>query len=262
MRANGAAGAGPRRLTGFVEVFSGSGRLAQAVSNLGVPAAALDIEKGFDILKPENEKWLLAAIRRRQIRCLWFGLPCTSWSRARHCDGRGPGPLRDDGDGIMGLSGLGEKDAAKVLDGNRLLWVTIRLCKAAAAAGIPWIIENPRTSRVWLAPAMKKLMRVRFSSSLAPPSFVHLDFCQFGEAWKKGTSLLTLGCNLEALGRRCCMRNKLCSRTNKRHIVLQGCDSSGQWLTRRAQPYPLQLCAEAASLIAGLCSTQSGKGGA
>eukprot|EP00959_Pyramimonas_sp_CCMP1952_P455184 9471164-Pyramimonas_sp.AAC.1 len=97
----------------------------------------------------------------------------------------------------MGLPGFGEKDAKKVKDGNRLMWFTVRCCQAASKAGIPWTIENPRTSRVWKAPAIKKLAQMTlFGAEVLSPAFVHLDFCQYGEAWKKSTTLLSHGLDL------------------------------------------------------------------
>ena len=38
----------------------------------------------------------------RNVKYVWMGTPCHSWSRARRWDGRGPGPLRDDHQFLMG----------------------------------------------------------------------------------------------------------------------------------------------------------------
>eukprot|EP00973_Karenia_brevis_P014677 2002158-Karenia_brevis.AAC.1 len=43
-----------------------------------------------------------------------IGLLCKSWSGARRNDGRGPGPLRDDGEFLMGLPNLSKTDQEKV----------------------------------------------------------------------------------------------------------------------------------------------------
>ena len=49
------------------------------------------------------------------------------------------------------------------------------------------------------------------------------------------------------------MHGGMCSRTLKRHVVLQGVDSDGVVMTLRAQPYPLSLCAALAGLIKRQC---------
>ena len=81
------------------------------------------------------------------------------------------------------------------------------------------------------------------------PEFAHLDFCQYGESWKKGTSFLHYGLDLSPLDKRCHMKQGRCSRTGERHVVLQGTDAAGKFLTLTAQPYPHALCTRFAQLL-------------
>ena len=149
----------------------------------------------------------------------------------------------------MGLPGLSEKDADKVRVGNALTRTTVMLCRLCAEFGVAWALENPRTSRLWLCPALRRLRATRWRGAGLRPEAVHLDFCQCGESWKKGTTFLYHGIDFSGLLRRCRMKGGRCSRTGKKHLVLSGTDSSGQFLTRKAQPYPLELCKEIAAIV-------------
>jgi len=67
---------------------------------------------------------------------------------------------------------------------------------------------------------------------------VTLDFCQYGEPWKKPTAVIGNFWDLSPLHRKCgTIKNKR-SRTQRPHTALAGCDSSGCFWTLRAQPYP------------------------
>ena len=95
-----------------VELFSGSGRLAKKLVKFGFTVGAWDIMHGaaFDLLKRSNVEQLIDRIKANKIAFVHIGLPCQSWSRARRADGRGPPPLRDDGQFLMGLPDLSPKD--------------------------------------------------------------------------------------------------------------------------------------------------------
>ena len=106
--------------------------------------------------------------------------------------------------------------------------------------GVPWAIENPASSRCWLTPVFKKLAK--------HGTFVHLDFCQFHEPWKKPTSILYHGIDFSSVGQRC-TGGKLCSRTGKNHLILKGISPSGEFWTLIAQPYPWILVCKLGQLI-------------
>ena len=54
------------------------------------------------------------------------------------------------------------------------------------------------------------------------PSVITLDFCQFGEDWKKPTSILSNFWNVDPLKLRCTGTFKCCSRTHRPHVPLSG----------------------------------------
>ena len=230
-----------------LEIFSGCARMSQAMSKQGFTCFAYDIEynSGCDLLNFDNRKKLVKWINKHsdQIALIWFGTPCTSWSRARRFDG-GPPPLRDDGVHLMlGCEHLSARDQAKVLEGNALLDVTIELIKLCQALQLPWVMENPYTSRIWLTPQVQKLC--------AYGAILHqVDYCAFGTPWRKSTGLLQYGfTTLQSVLAVCHPTFGRCSFSGHRHLSLTGKDCNNQWMTRRAQPYPLALCERIASAL-------------
>lgn len=228
----------------IVEVFSGCARLSQACAAVGFYALALDIEYGSncDLLRPGVEAFLFNFLSTHDVALVWFGLPCSSWSRARKHDG-GPPPLRDDDALLWGKHGLSQKDQFKVVQGNKLLYVTLRIVAHCLQLLIPWIIENPWTSRVWLTPLMRSL-----EEHVAVKHQV--DYCQYNAPWRKSTALLAYRMPaLNSVLKTCAPTAGRCSLSKRQHIILQGTDSKGTFLTLHAQPYPLSLCQAIASLL-------------
>ena len=165
------------------------------------------------------------------------GLPCNSWSRARDQPG-GPPPLRSD-QHVMGLPDLQRPgDVASVRVGNALMWLGVRFARACRAFGIPWSIENPARSRLWIAPQMSKLSRMR------NVVFSVTHYCMWGASWRKPTGFLTWGLVMESIDSVRCIGAKrgLCVRTGEPHVVLSGKGPDGTFKTLLANPYPKKLC--------------------
>ena len=229
-----------------LEIFSGCARLSRACSRRGFFCIAYDIEYGnnCDLLNSKVFDSLVKFIQKHshEIALVWFGTPCTTWSRARKYDG-GPRPLRDDGIGLMGLSDLSAAEHLKVDEGNKLLLATVRLCELCLSFDISWIIENPFSSRIWLTRQLQFFLQHGAHLSCA-------DFCAYGMPWKKSTGFLVFGWDhFKQLSHVCQPVNGRCQYTGRKHIILTGKDASGLWMTRRAQPYPLRLCAAIAQLL-------------
>lgn len=222
-------------------VFAGSGRLTSTLKELGINAHALDIltDPLDDVLSPKVKFKIFDLVKRGIILFVWIGMPCTTFSVARRHDGVGPPPLRSDAQ-PMGLDFLRPHDKKKLKEGNALLLFTYDLALCCMRYGVPWAIENPASSRCWLTPVFKKLAK--------HGTFVHLDFCQFHEPWKKPTSILYHGIDFSSVGQRC-TGGKLCSRTGKNHLILKGISPSGEFWTLIAQPYPWILVRKLGQLI-------------
>ena len=52
----------------------------------------------------------------------------------------------------------------------------------------------------------------------------------------------------------------ICARTGKRHFVLSGVHSTGQFWTKRAEPYPLRFCNTLAKAYANCFARQAAEG--
>eukprot|EP00959_Pyramimonas_sp_CCMP1952_P172880 3612778-Pyramimonas_sp.AAC.1 len=115
----------------------------------------------------------------------------------------------------MGLRGLSAADQAKVDLGNTLMSFTVSCLHVCRRMRISGTMENPATSRIWLAPAVVSLAR-NPSSQL-----VSTDFCQFGTPWRKRTKFLGVLIDLSVIERQCKRRNNLCSASQRPHQNLQ-----------------------------------------
>ena len=228
-----------------VEVFSGSAHLSRAMAQQGFRVAAWDIDSGIgcDVMLVQNLQRLLKFLCEHRIALVWFGMPCQSWSMARRWDG-GPPPLRDDSSEIWGRTFVSMKDAEKIQSGNQLLsWTFLMVC-ILNFWQLPWVVENPWTSRAWKTSPFRHLC-----SSMA--TLHQVDYCQYNMPWRKSTGLMTsLFPGLTKILRCCATRNGRCSATHKRHITLSGKDSQGVYWTLRAQPYPKALCRDIAVSLA------------
>ena len=200
-----------------LELFSGSGHLSKKLRKHGLTVESWDILAGpqFDLLKRQNVEDIIDRICKGKIAYVHVGLPCQSWSRARRSDGSGPGPLRDDGQFLMGLPNL-----------------TVRILRACITHDVLWTLENPMTSRVWKTRAAKLLSKHAV--------FHRADFCQYNQPWRKATYFLAHP-RLTLSLQQCRGTKGLCSRTLQPHIVLQGVDANGTFLTKVAEPYPYSL---------------------
>lgn len=227
-----------------LEIFSGSAHLSKALVQQGFRCAAWGIEynEHCDVLNSVVLRQLLSFLVMRRVVLVWFGMPCQSWSRARRFDG-GPPPLRDDHDFIWGRKQLGHGDMSKIHLGNLLLFWTVFMAQICSSLQIPWVIENPGSSRCWLTPDFGILQQTA--------QLFFVDYCQYRMPWRKNTGLLT--CDFPELGtilRTCKSHLGRCSATHRKHIVLTGKDSNQVWWTHRAHPYPPLLCHEIAATLA------------
>ena len=143
-----------------------------------------------------------------------------------------------------GLNGLSLKDQERVKIGNRLARRVIHILKLCKKHGVPIIIENPLTSRLWILPPLLALI----SSCTSDVTF---DHCQYGGDAKKPTRLIGWNIDLSRLALRCVQRNGLCSKTQKPHVQLSGIGPNKEFRTAGASAYPMPLCTAFASLLAG-----------
>lgn len=134
----------------------------------------------------------------------------------------------------MGLPDLRPGDRQKVLEGNLLLRFSLRILSLALTLGIPWTLENPAQSRMWLTPGMQQLRRKRHVS------FATFEMCMFG----MGSSIVGVWVSLSSFEPFRCIGAKrgCCKRTGQPHDSLFGLLPNGEWKTHLAQSYPPRMC--------------------
>ena len=111
---------------------------------------------------------------------------------------------------------------------------------------VQWSLENPRHSRLFEVPILADLLQQPFVY------VVDLDFCMYGEPYKKPTRIFTTMEEMLELAKRCCHR--------KHHTVLRGSevvkiDGKSQTVpkTQAAGQYPLKLTRRWAQVIKHRC---------
>ena len=225
----------------FIEIFSGSARLARAVNAAGWLAMKWDILDGadYDLLRPVVQRLLKGWLRAGQIRAFHMGFSCASWSRARDCP-NGPPRLRSP-QHVLGLPNLHPWDQVKVEAGNELVRFTVQFCRYAIKLQVPWTIENPSTSYAWDSPAMQRLTSQRRVIS------AKVEFCSFGTPWRKSTAFRGYAVNLRWMDHHRCTGH-LCRYTGRKHMVLSGkVPGETRFRTSVAEPYPQKLCSKLAA---------------
>ena len=223
----------------FIEIFSGCGRLASSIAKTtGWFCLLWDIELGaeYDLRSPAKRRMLAGWVKSGFVKGFHLGTPCESFSRARDVP-PGPPPLRSDLR-PLGLDDLKPHDQAKVMLGNLFMRFSIYLLSLAHRLHLPASMENPQRSRIWLCPPVLALMRRRHVAMFLT------HFCGWGKPFRKATSFMGVWVDFSRIEARQCRggRRGLCLFTGQRHQQLVGQNSSGQWLTKLAQPYPLGLC--------------------
>ena len=223
-----------------LELFAGCAAWSKAMCEFGFTVHAYDVVwgSGGNVLSPKVFQKLLCSIKRKCFCYVHFGMPCDSWSLARKWDG-GPRPLRDNTTFLYGYDDLLPFENQKVETGNNLLKATVALAQTCMRSQTPGSIENPLASRAWLTKEMKLLMSLG-------AVFQHVDYCQYGKAWKKATSFLCWS-SPDFHFQRCSGFQALCSATKGRHILLHGQFANGTFKTHKAQPYPTALVHSIAS---------------
>ena len=232
----------PRRFC--LEIFAGTARITTALRKVGFDAFPIDtcIFPSHNVLLKDVEHTIHHWLRSGKVEMVWLGMPCTTFSRARKHDGIGPGPLRTE-QYIWGLPSLSDSDRYKLRQGNKLFLFTLRIMEICIECNIPFVVENPFSSMAWQVPLMKRFIDRHQCLQC------NLDFCMYGEEWKKPTKLVYKFLNLDVLALRCNSSTNICSRTSLPHVPLKGFSNDGKFMTLVAQPYPWALAAAFASVL-------------
>ena len=147
----------------------------------GYHILAWDILHGevYDLLNAKNRSLLRGWVLSRAILAVHLGTPCNSWPRAGDRPG-GPPPLRSNVE-IWGLPYRRPGDQVSIHIGNVTTRFTASFLFACRHMRVPASIENPATSRLWIAPPILR------SLAASNVSVQVTDFCQWGASWMKAT---------------------------------------------------------------------------
>ena len=127
----------------FWEVFSGSGRLTQAISAEGLcTLPTIDVKKGcaFDLSRRSTQILIKQLILEEKVSFLHLGTPCIVFSNARR--------------NIRNLI----RARARERVGCKLAFFSAELARLCHRRQTQWSIENPASSRLWQFPAIEELM--------------------------------------------------------------------------------------------------------
>ena len=212
----------------FLELFSGSGAIARHLRRQGFGVVALDTRNSVleDLCHPATLQVLRGWISSGVVLGVWLGTPCTSWSIAHTT------PVVRTRKFILGVPGLSGKHKHSVELGNATAKVTAQMISACLASCVPCFLENPQTSKLFLAPCIRVLRQHPQCQEFIS------DYCQYGTPWRKSTKVCTWFSSSCAPQQRCQGRNGFCSRTQVHHIALSGKSPQHVSWTRIAEPYP------------------------
>ena len=129
---------------------------------------------------------ILNGIRTGQVKALWFGTPCTTFSRAREVR-PGPPPLRDL-DHPYGQFSLTLQQHEQVRLGTFYALKTAEAATEAHSRGIPFAIENPGPWEGHIS--MFVLPEFVALASFPGVQAVNLDQCMVGAETTKPTRVL------------------------------------------------------------------------
>ena len=226
----------------MAEFFSGKGALSRQVRALGFTARGWERlrSEDEDLTSPSAQRAIRQDIGRGKLIAAFLAPPCGTFSMANRAVVR----THEDPWGLWPQSG---NNRAKVDGGNACALAAIQLIKDLNKNKIPWILEHPRTSRLFWTPEMKHIM------AQANVTVVHCDQCQFGARWRKSTTFVCGDLNPIAVGtldRRCRSgRSRICTKSHRPHLVLRGTSPYGVPWTSIASTYPPSLCKRLATLL-------------
>ena len=228
----------------LLDLFCGVGHITRQWRQAGWGVVSMDLSRdpAEDLTCRGVLQLIKAWMRSNLIGGVWLAPPCSTWSSARRgVPGSRGGPLRSR-QHIWGLPCVEPAALPMLAVGNATARAALQIISLCVRLRIPVAVENPTTSLLWQVPALLRLSRHHSCHRHVS------DFCQYGTAWRKRTTVLSWYTDGEGLQRRCRSTKGFCDRTGLQHVRLTGSDKGGT-LTRQAQPYPPSWAADGAKMI-------------
>ena len=219
------------------DLFSGSGGASLACRRLGFATAEWDIRHGHqcDLTSRKVLRKLRLDIKSGKVLAAMLAPPCNSFSVARD---RTKVIRTQDLPWGLPAEELTELELEKVKLGNACFKSCFSIIRWLNQYQIPWILENPATSKCWYLPFLQSISRQLHTH------VVTTDFCQYETPWRKRARFVCGNILLDDLHRvtHLCSYGKVCSATGKPHWQLTGKGPHGRNWTEIAQTYPTKLC--------------------
>ena len=138
----------------MADLFSGVGKVSRHVRSMGFTSRQWEILKGpdHDLTSPAVLRKLKLDISSGRVLAAMIATPCTSFSRARDRTRVIRSQTHPWG---CNLAGASERDLQSLELGNATAWATIQIIKQLNKYRVPWIMENPSTSRIWFLPELQ-----------------------------------------------------------------------------------------------------------
>ena len=198
----------------FVEVCCGSAGLSASVSQYGFDCIGVDCRRNrhapkarvleIDLSTPDGCRLLCDVCRQPEVAVVWLGIP--SASRVRDI---GPGltalpPLRSArepwGRTDIDIDAIQTGSAARLAAANAVYCAMLQAISVLDRRGVPWAIENPVNSLVWMLPQVIDLL------STGAKDYLY-DTCMFGDE-RKRTRRVRATLDLERICITCDNRHK------------------------------------------------------
>ena len=209
---------------GVLDLYSGASGVARYISRkYGVWVLTIDYEHGpgQNLLDTDLQARLMSCLEAGCFAAVGAAPDCSSFSRAVT-------PAVRDAANPFGRPGISANMQEKVARGNQHALFIFSVVQFCDRKGIPYWVENPDGSFLWLLPYWVESSLGSCSSSY------RFDQCRFHAPWRKRTRVAT---NTDLTGIR-----ELCQGGHQ-HQILTGRSSAHacSW-TRVAQTYPRSLC--------------------
>ena len=160
-----------------LDAFGGVGGVTAQCLKLGVVGTVHDFvaNPSHDFRSRPFVRSVCRMISRRYFRAGMFHTPCTSFCIARDRNSQ----IRNRNSPLgLPISQLSPKQITTLKDGNETMYASLRMIREFDRLGLPWIVENPQSSRLWLCPGFVALMKQ------TNVQLVVFHMCQFGSRWK------------------------------------------------------------------------------
>ena len=209
----------------LLDLFAGKNApIAFAASELGIPhwePIDIAIDQAHDILSDAFFSRLQCLAWSGRIALLVAAPPCRECSILKLAPG-GPPPCRSP----EHLKGLPSNSAKPTRAASFMR--CHQLCRAVAASGGTWVLENPPSSMAWLEPSCQQLL----GSCAAHVASVAA--CAFGVTWSKSWAFASNSPHIRKVQQDCAHASGHPSFRNKR-------DKSGRFISTSTAEYPAAL---------------------